>query len=191
MPFVTRLAAAPTPTRSRSGARRTSSPPSSSRVLPPALEFSGLFSVAIACRSTGTVKETRATAAAAVDVIEKLVRVDQSLVAPVRRSLFADGRRAAGSSSLRIVGAEPAHDACRRSRLSRPTRFSTESAARKRASGAGSCFATAAAILGEALDIGKQADSIASETLLSRFETAKRVERASAAVNVFVPAEAT
>jgi len=60
----------------------------------------------------------------------------------------------------------------------------------KRASGAGSCFATAAAILSEALDIGKQADSIATETLLSRFETAKRVEQASAAVNVFVPAAA-
>jgi hypothetical protein len=51
-------------------------------------------------------------------------------------------------------------------------------------------FAAAAAILGEALDTGKQADAIAAETILSRFEKAKRVEQKSGAAKALVLADA-
>jgi len=71
-----------------------------------------------------------------------------------------------------------------------PTR-SRRKARHEAASGAGSCFATADAILGEALDIGKAGGFHCVGNAAFEFETAKRVERASAAVNVFVPAEAT
>jgi len=189
MPFVTRLAgsADADAVEERRAAHIIAA--IVSRVLPPALEFSGLFSVAIACRSAGTVEETRATAAAAVDVIEKLVRIDQSLsrLFDDPLLLMADALRdlllyeSWGRSQPMMHAGDLAYHADTILDGKRGT---------KRASGAGSCFATAAAILGEALDIGKQADSIATETLLSRFETAKRVERASAAVNVFVPAKA-
>ena len=51
-------------------------------------------------------------------------------------------------------------------------------------------FAAAVAILGKALDIGRQADPIAAETILSRFEKAKRAERESGAAKVLVLADA-
>ena len=53
-----------------------------------------------------------------------------------------------------------------------------------------SSLAIAAAILGEALDIGKQADPIATETVASRFETAKRAGQTAVAVKASVAAEA-
>jgi hypothetical protein len=59
-----------------------------------------------------------------------------------------------------------------------------------RSSGAQSCFIAAAAILGEALDIGKKAEPVPVETVVSRFETAKRVEHERGAAKVFATAEA-
>jgi hypothetical protein len=158
------------------------------RVLPPALEFGGLFNAAIACRSAGTVEETRAAMAMTVDVIEKLIRCDQSLshVFDDPLLLMADALRdlllyeAWGRSQPMMHAGDLAYHAGAVLDGKRDG---------ERTNGAEACFAAAAEILGEALDIGRQAEPVPAETLASRFEAAKR-ERAFDAAEFLVPAEA-
>lgn len=164
------------------------------RVLPSALELRGLFHLAAACRSAATIEETRAAMAAAGDVIQKLIFPDQtspgqdlsagfedplSQLADAFEDLLHSG--AWGMSQPMLRAGDLVHYAATILDGKRDS---------KRASEADSSFATAAAILAEALAIGKQADAVAAETLTSRFERAKRVERAPGAAAVLVPAEA-
>jgi hypothetical protein len=189
MPFVTRLAGS-----ADSGAvedRRAAHVIGAivGRVLPPALEFSGLFNVALACRAAGTVEETRAAMAMTVDVIEKFVRSDQGLshVFDDPLLLMADAQRDLllyetwGQGQPMMHAGDLAYHA---------GAVLDGKRGAKSADGAESCFAAAAAILGEALDIGKQADPVAVETVASRFEMAKRGRQEPGAANALVIAEA-
>jgi hypothetical protein len=190
MPFVTRLAGS-----ADNGAvedRRAAHIIGAivSRVLPVALEFRGLSAVAVACRSADTVEAMRVAMAATIDAIEKLIRVDQSLsglfddplllMADALRDLFlyetwGQGQPMMHAGDLAYHAGAVIDRKC----------------GIKCAIGAESCFSIAAAILGEALDIGTQADPIAAETILSRFETAKRMEQEREAAKALVSAEAT
>jgi hypothetical protein len=159
------------------------------RVLPPVLELNGLFNVALACRAAGTVDETRAAMAATVDVIEKLVRFDESssrvfddpllLIVDALRDLLLYETWGQGQPMMH-AGDLAYHAGA----------ILDGKRGAQRADGAESCFTAAAAILGEALDIGKQANSIAAEALLSRFETAKRAGQEPGAAKALVIAEA-
>ena len=159
------------------------------RVLPPALEFCGLFNVAIDCRSAGTVEETRAAMAVTVEVIEKMIRYDENLsrvfddpllmVADALRDLLL--YESWGKTQPMLHAGDLAAYA--------DTILHGRQGANK-PSGVEPRFALAAAILGEALDIGNQAELVAAETLLSRLEKAKRVERKSGAAKVFVTTKA-
>ncbi len=159
------------------------------RILPPALAFRGLFNVASACRSARTVEEKRAAAATTVDVIEKIMRVDQDL-----SCLFDDPLLMMADALRDLLLYESwgrSEPMLRAGDLVYYADMSTaESAPPGGASGAQSCFIAAAAILGEALDIGKKAAPVPAETVVSRFETAKRAEREPGAAKVFVAAEA-
>jgi hypothetical protein len=158
------------------------------RVLPPALEFGGLFNVAIACRSACGIEETRAAMAVTVEVIEKLVRFDENLsrafddpllmVADALRDLLLYESWGKTQPMLHAGDLAAYADTILHGRQGA-----------KKTNGVESHFAVAAEILGEALDIGNQADTVAAETLLSRFEKAKRVERKSGAAKVLVAAE--
>jgi hypothetical protein len=189
MPFVTRLAgsADTEAVEERRAARIIAAVVG--RVLPPALEFTGLFNVAMACRSAGTIAETRAAMAVSVEVIEKMIRFDENLshvfddpllmVADALRDLLlyeAWGKTQpmlhAGDLAAYADTILHGRQGAKSTRVAEPR------------------FAAAAAILGEALDIGKQADAVAAETILSRFEKAKRVERESAAAKVLILADA-
>jgi hypothetical protein len=159
------------------------------RILPPALAFRGLFDVARACRSARTVEEKRTAAAMTIEVIEKIMRVEQSLscvfddpllmMADALRDLLLYETWGRSEPMLRagdlVYYADMIHGV---------------KCASGRSSGAQSCFIAATAILGEALDVGQKAEPVAVEIVVSRFETAKRVERESDAVKVFASAEA-
>ncbi len=159
------------------------------RVLPPALELAGLFNVAMACRSAGTIEETRVAMAVSVEVIEKMIRFDENLshvfddpllmVADALRDLLL--YEAWGKTQPMLHAGDLA--AYADTILHGRQRASSTKVVEAR-------FAAAAAILSEALDIGKQADPVAAETILSRFEKAKRVERESGAAKVLVLAAA-
>jgi hypothetical protein len=189
MPFVTRLAGS-----ADTGAvedRRAAHVIGAivGRVLPPALEFGGLFNVALACRSAGAIEEMRAAAAMTVDVIEKLVRFDQSLLRVFDDPLLlmADALRDLllyetwGQRQPMMHAGDLAYHAG--AVLDGKRGANT-------ASGTESCFTAAAAVLGEALDIGKQADPVAAETVALRFATAKRVRQQPSATKAFAIVEA-
>jgi hypothetical protein len=189
MPFVTRLAGSADADRVEEWRARHIIGAIVGRVLPPALEFCGLFNAAIACRSAGTVEETRAAMAVTVEVIEKMIRFDENLsrvfddpllmVADALRDLLLYEEWGKTQPMLHAGDLAAYADTILHGRQGA-----------QKTSGAEPRFAAATAILGEALDIGNQADSIAAETLLSRFEKAKRVERESGAAKALITAEA-
>jgi hypothetical protein len=159
------------------------------RVLPPVLEFSGLFNAAIACRYARTVEETRAAMRMTVEVIEKMIRPDEGLsrVFDDPLLLMADALRGLilyeswGNSQPMMHAGDLAYHAGAVLDGKRGVRAGD---------GAESCFTAAAATLGEALDVGNRADPVEAETILARFETAKRAGQKTDRAKAFVAAEA-
>jgi hypothetical protein len=159
------------------------------RVLPPALEFTGLFNVAMACRSARSIEQTRAAMAVSVEVIEKMIRSDENL-----SSVFDDPLLMVADALRDLLlyeswgKTQPMLHAGDLAAYADTILHGRQGA--KKTSVVESRFAAAAAILGEALDTGKQADAIATETILSRFEKAKRVEQKSGAAKALILADA-
>jgi hypothetical protein len=158
------------------------------RILPAALEFSGLFNVALVLRGADTAENTRTVMAITVDVIEKMVPVSPCLsslfddplmlLADALRDLFVDEAWGRTQPMLRagdlVYYAGTILEGKRNGKA-------------KKAEEVQSCFIAAAAILEEAMAIGNQAESIATETVASRFETAKEARRQPRETKVLVP----
>jgi hypothetical protein len=146
------------------------------RILRSAFEARGLLDLARACSSATTIEQTRIVAATAVEAIEKKV-----FSHPETSRLFDDPLMLV-CDALRDLVHDPAwsQPMLRAGDLvNYAGMILDETCEPQSAGGMKTAFAVAAAILAEALDIGKQAEPVAEETLVSRFETAKKTGKAA------------
>jgi hypothetical protein len=140
------------------------------RVLPPALDFRGLFHVAALCRDARSVEEARAAMIVAVEVIEKLAPPDQdswrlfddplTLMADALRDLLLD--EVWGKSQPMLRAGDLPHYA------------GAILDGRRARGGRKSCFTIAAAMLAEALEIGSHVEPDRAPVVARRLESAKR-----------------